>query len=139
MAMSGVDLALWDLVGKIVGQPVYRLIGGQTKDRIPCYVTTHPDVAHHWKGRGFLGVKIAAQSPCAPAGAHREVLHHELAFRHSIRVSLIILNGNMVARSSFGNRRTARKFFHESIADISKILNADLARKESVRGHVSQE
>lgn len=60
MAISGVDLALWDLVGKIVGQPVYRLIGGQTKESIPCYVTTHPDVAHHWKGRGFLGVKIAA-------------------------------------------------------------------------------
>ena len=33
-------------------------------------------------------------SPCAPAGAHGEVLHHELAFRHSSRVSLFILNGN---------------------------------------------
>ncbi len=60
MAMSGVDLALWDLVGKALGQPVYRLIGGKTKESIPCYVTTHPDLASHWKDRGFLGVKIAA-------------------------------------------------------------------------------
>ncbi len=60
MAISGVDLALWDLVGRAVNQPVYNLIGGQTKESIPCYVTTHPDLVSHWKGSGFLGVKIAA-------------------------------------------------------------------------------
>ena len=60
MAMSGVDLALWDLMGKALGQPVYRLLGGQTKETIPCYATTHPDLVSHWKGSGFLGVKIAA-------------------------------------------------------------------------------
>ncbi len=60
MAMSGVDLALWDLMGKALQQPVYRLLGGETKATIPCYVTTHPDLVSHWKGSGFLGVKIAA-------------------------------------------------------------------------------
>ncbi|MGH9616108.1 MAG: enolase C-terminal domain-like protein [Acidobacteriaceae bacterium] len=60
MAMSGVDLALWDLLGKALKQPVYKLAGGQTKAEIPCYVTTHPDCASHWKQRGFMGVKIAA-------------------------------------------------------------------------------
>src|ERR1035441_4975319 len=60
MAMSGVDLALWDLLGRALNQPVYRLIGGQTKESIPCYVTTHPDLVSHWKNSGFLGVKIAA-------------------------------------------------------------------------------
>jgi L-alanine-DL-glutamate epimerase-like enolase superfamily enzyme len=60
MAMSGVDLALWDLMGKVLGQPVYNLLGGKTKQDIPCYVTTHPDQIHHWKDNGFLGVKIAA-------------------------------------------------------------------------------
>src|SRR5574337_1166112 len=28
--MSGIDLALWDLVGKALGQPVYNLVGGKT-------------------------------------------------------------------------------------------------------------
>lgn len=60
MAMSGVDLALWDLMGKALNQPVYKLLGGQTKETIPCYVTTHPDLAASWKNSGFLGVKIAA-------------------------------------------------------------------------------
>jgi L-rhamnonate dehydratase len=60
MAMSGVDLALWDLMGRALNQPVYRLLGGATKETIPCYITTHPDLVSHWKGSGFLGVKIAA-------------------------------------------------------------------------------
>lgn len=60
MAISGVDLALWDLMGKALQQPVYKLLGGQTKETIPCYVTTHPDLAASWKNSGFLGVKVAA-------------------------------------------------------------------------------
>ena len=60
MAISGVDLALWDLMGKALGQPVYRLAGGKTKESIPCYITAHPDCVKPWKDRGFLGVKIAA-------------------------------------------------------------------------------
>ena len=60
MAMAGVDLALWDLMGKALKQPVYKLLGGQTKEAIPCYCTIHPDTAEHWRDRGFMGVKIAA-------------------------------------------------------------------------------
>jgi L-rhamnonate dehydratase len=68
MAISGVDLALWDLMGRALNQPVYRLIGGKTKETIPCYVTTHPDLVSHWKDSGFLGVKIAA--PWGTADGH---------------------------------------------------------------------
>jgi L-rhamnonate dehydratase len=60
MAMAGVDLALWDLMGRALKQPVYRLLGGKVRDSIPCYVTTHPDCTRAWVDRGFMGVKIAA-------------------------------------------------------------------------------
>ena len=38
-AISAIDLALWDLAGKRTGQPVYRLLGGAVRDRIPVYNT----------------------------------------------------------------------------------------------------
>jgi len=34
-AISAIDMALWDLKGKLLGQPVARLLGGQLKDRVP--------------------------------------------------------------------------------------------------------
>lgn len=38
-AISAVDLAIWDLLGKIRGEPVYKMIGGATKAHIPFYMT----------------------------------------------------------------------------------------------------
>jgi L-alanine-DL-glutamate epimerase-like enolase superfamily enzyme len=38
-AISAVDIALWDLLGKAASQPVYRLLGGRTKERIPVYAS----------------------------------------------------------------------------------------------------
>ena len=35
MAISAVDIALWDLIGKATGEPVWRLLGGKTKDGYP--------------------------------------------------------------------------------------------------------
>src|SRR5262245_58438833 len=36
-AISGVEIAMWDLMGKACGQPVYRLLGGRYHERIPAY------------------------------------------------------------------------------------------------------
>ncbi|MGC1160127.1 MAG: L-rhamnonate dehydratase [Acidobacteriaceae bacterium] len=38
-AISAVDIALWDLLGKAAKQPVFRLLGGRTKARIPVYAS----------------------------------------------------------------------------------------------------
>jgi L-rhamnonate dehydratase len=47
MALSGVDNALWDIFGKHADQPVYRLLGGTTKDRIPVYHTGVPEAVQN--------------------------------------------------------------------------------------------
>ena len=39
MALSGIDLALWDLLGKAEGKPVYELIGGLKKEKVRAYAT----------------------------------------------------------------------------------------------------
>ena len=36
-ALSGIDIALWDIAGKIAGQPVFQLIGGKFRDQVPVY------------------------------------------------------------------------------------------------------
>jgi L-rhamnonate dehydratase len=36
-AISAVDIAIWDILGKSVGKPVFKLLGGRTKEKIPCY------------------------------------------------------------------------------------------------------
>ncbi|MGV3650773.1 MAG: L-rhamnonate dehydratase [Devosia sp.] len=56
MAISAVDLALWDLVGKVRGEPVYNLIGGLSRDEISFYCTSPaPDAV---KSMGFWGAKV---------------------------------------------------------------------------------
>ena len=55
-AISAVDCAVWDLLGKLRGEPVCAMIGGQMRERQPMYATgPRPDLA---KEMGFIGGKI---------------------------------------------------------------------------------
>jgi len=39
VAISAVDIAIWDILGKAAGLPVFKLLGGRTKERIPVYAS----------------------------------------------------------------------------------------------------
>jgi L-rhamnonate dehydratase len=55
-ALSGVDLALWDLLGKVRGEPVYQLLGGAVRKELEFYATgARPDLARQL---GFIGGKM---------------------------------------------------------------------------------
>ena len=62
-AISAVDLALWDIVGKALGTPIYKLLGGETKARIPGYCTGN-DLEQHVEF-GYTKLKLAI--PHGPA------------------------------------------------------------------------
>ena len=65
-AISAVDLAIWDAKGKILGQPVFRLLGGRTKPKIPVYASrlysqpldTLYAEAKAYADEGFSAVKL---------------------------------------------------------------------------------
>jgi L-alanine-DL-glutamate epimerase-like enolase superfamily enzyme len=66
-ALAGIDIALWDLFGKLVGQPVVKLLGGQRLASIPAYVSGLPratlaervELARGFVERGFSAIKYA--------------------------------------------------------------------------------
>src|SRR5260370_3207128 len=54
-AISGVEIALWDILGKEAAEPVYKLLGGRCRDRLPAY-------ANGWYGGGATGQRRAGQA-----------------------------------------------------------------------------
>jgi galactonate dehydratase len=70
-ALSGIDMALWDIKGKALGVPVYELLGGPTRQRIRVYAhASSPEVLRQGLARGFTAFKTdshrAASSPQTP-------------------------------------------------------------------------
>jgi L-alanine-DL-glutamate epimerase-like enolase superfamily enzyme len=61
-AISAIDLALWDILGQVCKQPIYRLLGGPVRDRIPVYNSCgnpsygrNPGGDQGWPGYGTVG------------------------------------------------------------------------------------
>jgi L-rhamnonate dehydratase len=66
VAISAIDIALWDILGKSAKQPVYRLLGGRTKPQIPVYASRLYSVdlseleaeAKRYKKDGYKAMKL---------------------------------------------------------------------------------
>ncbi len=66
-ALSGVDIALWDLAGKLLGQPVYRLLGGPFRTALPAYASGVPGrtiedrvaTARRFLAEGYTAIKAS--------------------------------------------------------------------------------
>ena len=67
-AISGVEIAMWDIIGKACHQPVYRLLGGRYHERIPAYANgwygganspeQYAEHAREAVGRGYRALKF---------------------------------------------------------------------------------
>lgn len=63
-AISGVEIALWDIIGKACGQPLYKLLGGRCHDRLPAY-------ANGWYGGARTPAEYAEKARAAVARGYR--------------------------------------------------------------------
>lgn len=81
--ISVIDLALWDLLGKVRNEPVYRLIGGATKERLNFYCTGPEPTAA--RDMGFWGAKVPL--PFCPEEGH-EGLRKNVEFLRKHRESV---------------------------------------------------
>ncbi len=93
-ALGGIDIALWDIKGKLLGEPVWKLLGGPTRERIRVYThfggRTPAESAERAKqlvAEGFRALKTA------PRGAYqmvegpraiREIVEHLKAARQAV-------------------------------------------------------
>ncbi|WP_405398684.1 mandelate racemase/muconate lactonizing enzyme family protein [Maribacter sp. Asnod2-G09] len=85
-ALAAIDIALWDIVGKLSKQPLARVLGGIRSTTIPAYVSGLPEstlekrceLALSWQKRGFNSFKFAL--PIADEGITSEIkeLRHYL-------------------------------------------------------------
>jgi L-alanine-DL-glutamate epimerase-like enolase superfamily enzyme len=66
-AIAGVDIALWDLAGKLLGVPVYRLLGGPYRTSLPTYASGIPgatlaervQAARRFVAEGYTAMKLS--------------------------------------------------------------------------------
>jgi len=110
-AMSGIDIALWDLRGKLAGQPLWRLLGGYRR-RVPAYATG-----------GFYAEGKGVRELCAEMEGY---------LRHGFRAVKM-----KVGRNSGIEGSPLRAMAHQGGAEVS--LGEDLSRVKAVRETVGAE
>jgi L-rhamnonate dehydratase len=75
-SISGIDCALWDLLGRLRGEPVWAMIGGKVRESQPMYATgPRPDLARQM---GFIGGKLPL--PYGPA-------HGDVGLKENVRLA----------------------------------------------------
>lgn len=77
--ISGIDIALWDAKGKLLGQPVYNLIGGKTRTKLRTYYTGNDPAA--LREFGITDMKVAM--PYGPAHGEEGMRRNEEAVRRA--------------------------------------------------------
>ena len=65
-AMSGIDIAIWDIIGKATNQPIWKLLGGKYRDKVRTYASTlmpytpeeSAEEALKWKEENYTAIKM---------------------------------------------------------------------------------
>lgn len=74
-AIAGVDIALWDILGKVAGMPIHRLLGGMGRSEVPCYAASvnwgddafMESELDRYLEKGFPRIKVKIANPVKDA------------------------------------------------------------------------
>ncbi|MBT4485176.1 MAG: mandelate racemase/muconate lactonizing enzyme family protein, partial [Candidatus Latescibacteria bacterium] len=126
-ALSAIDIALWDLSGKIAGIPVWQLLGGKCRDRIRTYGHAHGDTpdslaensVEKVKKYGFSAIK------CFPLSSEGSYWGTEENILPQWSISLRNAEKRMLAiRDALGNDVDIAVDFHASIFNPANAIEA---------------
>lgn len=149
-AYGAVDVALWDIMGKAVGKPIYKLLGGY-RQRVPAYYTTGPiaDPENHAraaaaaKAAGFIGYKLH------PKGGYDRDLASCRAARKAVGNEMLLMSDPVAAYNHQQALRMGRELetlgFHwfeeplmdpdiEGYAELTRALEIPVAGVEWAHG-----
>ncbi|HEX4571077.1 MAG TPA: mandelate racemase/muconate lactonizing enzyme family protein [Dongiaceae bacterium] len=138
-ALSAIDIALYDLAGKALGLPAYKLLGGARRERLRPYCTIYPGLA---QGRpvAALMAEIGRQFEAALATGFRavkmEVLFYDLVSDAEL-VGLIkegrrMLGEGILMALDFGYRWTS---WHDAKWVLDRIADCDIYFAEATLQH----
>lgn len=138
MALSAIDMAVWDACGHALGQPLWRLLGGRVHETLPVIASMHvnratieegaAEVAGHI-GRGFRGAKMGfGKRGLSKVGRDPD---HDVAYVRAVREAcgpaamLMVDIGNGVRWDAATAIRTTRRFEDYAIDWIEEPLHPD--------------
>jgi len=138
-ALSAIDIALYDLAGKALGLPAYKLLGGARRERLRPYCTIYPGLA---QGRpvAALMAEIGRQFEAALATGFRavkmEVLFYDLVSDAEL-VGLIkegrrMLGEGILMALDFGYRWTS---WHDAKWVLDRVADCDIYFAEATLQH----
>ena len=122
-AMSAVDMALWDIKGKALGQPVYQLLGGKTNDDLRTYAS---QIQFGWSDKGFqpLGApEQYAEAACiAVSEGYDAVKVDPLQVDENGVMSITSSSNRILDRDTFNTTRKRLKAIRDAVGDKVDII-----------------
>lgn len=128
-AMSAIDMALWDLKGKVYGEPIHRLLGGKQHSRIRAYASIlfgkdgkeTREIGRRWTGAGYTAVKFGWEPMGESEAVDRELVR---GAREGIGDATLLIDVGCVWDARTALRR-AHAFAEQGIEWLEEPLRQD--------------